>query len=122
MRWLSWHCCGASTGIACASFIANLICVLRSAWENAHALLVILHDTMLQSFQGSVFEFQAVQKLLSNRPEEVKPALDRAIGSARSAIAEGRTPSKGCALNQGIRSALPICSERWGNNVWTLLP
>ena len=83
-----------------------------------------LHDTMLQSFQGSVFEFQAVQKLLSNRPEEAKPALDRAIDSARSAIAEGRDAIQGLRPGSGdttgVQRALPICSERWGNNVWTL--
>ena len=65
-----------------------------------------LHDTMLQSFQGSVFEFQAVQKLLSNRPEEAKPALDRAIGSARAAIAEGRQAIQGLRTGSGARESL----------------
>jgi signal transduction histidine kinase/ligand-binding sensor domain-containing protein len=50
-----------------------------------------LHDTMLQSFQGSLLEFQAAHKLLSRRPEEARTVLDQAINSAKAAIAEGRT-------------------------------
>jgi signal transduction histidine kinase len=49
-----------------------------------------LHDTLLQSFQGSLFEFQAARKLLSGRPEEAGRTLDRAISSAGAAINEGR--------------------------------
>ena len=49
-----------------------------------------LHDTLLQSFQGSLYEFQAARKLLSGRPEEAGRTLDRAIGSAGAAIDEGR--------------------------------
>jgi nitrate/nitrite-specific signal transduction histidine kinase len=49
-----------------------------------------LHDTLLQSFQGSLFEFQAAQKLLSRRPDEASGMLNNAISSARAAIAEGR--------------------------------
>jgi signal transduction histidine kinase/ligand-binding sensor domain-containing protein len=49
-----------------------------------------LHDTLLQSFQGSVFEFQAARKLLSHRPEEVGRALDQAIATAKTAMSEGR--------------------------------
>ena len=54
-----------------------------------------LHDTLLQSFQGSLFEFQAARKLLFSRPEEARPALDQAIDSAKAAIAEGRDAIQG---------------------------
>jgi ligand-binding sensor domain-containing protein/signal transduction histidine kinase len=49
-----------------------------------------LHDTMLQSFQGSLFRFQAARDLLSWRPEDAMRTLDGAISSAQAAIAEGR--------------------------------
>lgn len=49
-----------------------------------------LHDTLLQSFQGSLFEFQAARNLLSRRLEEARSVMDEAITSAESAIAEGR--------------------------------
>jgi signal transduction histidine kinase len=49
-----------------------------------------LHDTLLQSFQGSLYRFQAARNLFSRRPEEALDTLDSAIGSAESALAEGR--------------------------------
>lgn len=72
-----------------------------------------LHDTLLQSFQGSLFEFQAAQKLLSSRPEDALRTLNDAIGSAKAAIAEGREAihelrsgtALGTDLAQTLRSA-----------------
>jgi len=49
-----------------------------------------LHDTLLQSFQGLLFEFQAARNLFPRRPEEAMRTLDGAIGSAKAAITEGR--------------------------------
>jgi signal transduction histidine kinase/ligand-binding sensor domain-containing protein len=50
-----------------------------------------LHDTLLQSFQGLVFRFQAARYQLPDRPEEASDALDNALISADQAIAEGRS-------------------------------
>ena len=50
-----------------------------------------LHDTLLQSFQGLVFRFQAARYQLPGRPEEASDALDSALVSADQAIAEGRS-------------------------------
>jgi signal transduction histidine kinase/ligand-binding sensor domain-containing protein len=49
-----------------------------------------LHDTLLQSFQGSLFEVQAGRKLLPRRPDDAMQTLDEAIHSAEAAIVEGR--------------------------------
>ncbi len=49
-----------------------------------------LHDTLLQSFQGSVLEVQAGRNLLPRRPGDAMQTLDEAIRSAEAAIAEGR--------------------------------
>ena len=49
-----------------------------------------LHDTLLQSFHGSLFRFQAARNMLPRRPEEAMQALDGAISRAEEAIAEGR--------------------------------
>ena len=49
-----------------------------------------LHDTLLQSFQGLVFRFQAARYQLPDRPAEAAEALDSALTSADQAIAEGR--------------------------------
>ena len=49
-----------------------------------------LHDTLLQSFQGSLFEVQAARNLFPRLPAEAMRSLDEAIRSADAAIAEGR--------------------------------
>ena len=49
-----------------------------------------LHDTLLQSFQGSLFEVQAARNLFPRRPDDAMHTLDEAIHSAEGAIAEGR--------------------------------
>jgi signal transduction histidine kinase/ligand-binding sensor domain-containing protein len=50
-----------------------------------------LHDTLLQSFHGLVFRFQAARYHLPDRPEEACEALDSALVSADQALAEGRS-------------------------------
>ena len=50
-----------------------------------------LHDTLLQSFQGLVFRFQAARYHLPGRPEEATGVLDSALVSADQALAEGRS-------------------------------
>ncbi len=50
-----------------------------------------LHDTLLQSFQGLVFRFQAARNHLPDRPEDACEALDNALVSADQALAEGRS-------------------------------
>lgn len=49
-----------------------------------------LHDTLLQSFHGLLYKFQAARNLLSNRPEEAVQLLDGAIVRAEEALVEGR--------------------------------
>jgi signal transduction histidine kinase len=49
-----------------------------------------LHDTLLQSFQGLMFRFQAARDMLPRRSEEAMQALDGALTRAEQAIAEGR--------------------------------
>jgi two-component sensor histidine kinase len=49
-----------------------------------------LHDTLLQSFHGSMFRMQAARNLLPLRPEDAAKALDGAIARTEQAIADGR--------------------------------
>jgi len=49
-----------------------------------------LHDTLLQSFHGLLFRFQAARNLLPGRPEEAIQSLDNAIARAEQALDEGR--------------------------------
>jgi signal transduction histidine kinase len=49
-----------------------------------------LHDTLLQSFQGLMFSFQAARNLLPGRTEEAIRTLDASIRKGDEAVAEGR--------------------------------
>ena len=49
-----------------------------------------LHDTLLQSFHGAVFRFQAALNALPDHPVEAKQRLEHAIDQAARAVTEGR--------------------------------
>ena len=49
-----------------------------------------LHDTLLQSFQGAVLQFQAARKLLLRNADNAMQVVDEAIEAARDGITEGR--------------------------------
>src|SRR5262249_43266777 len=49
-----------------------------------------LHDSLLQSLHGLMFEFQAVRNMFHKRPEEALQALDGAIMGTEQAITEGQ--------------------------------
>jgi ligand-binding sensor domain-containing protein/signal transduction histidine kinase len=49
-----------------------------------------LHDTLLQTFHGVLFRFQAATNMLPERPAEAKQKFEGAIDRAAQAITEGR--------------------------------
>ncbi|AXC12813.1 two-component system sensor protein [Acidisarcina polymorpha] len=49
-----------------------------------------LHDTLLQSLHGLMFEFQAARNMFRKRPEEALQALDSAIVGTERAIIESQ--------------------------------
>jgi signal transduction histidine kinase/ligand-binding sensor domain-containing protein len=49
-----------------------------------------LHDTLLQSFHGLMFRFQAARNMLPRRPEAALEVLDEALERTEQAIEEGR--------------------------------
>ena len=65
-----------------------------------------LHDTLLQSFQGLMFSFQAARNLLPGRTEEAIRTLDGAIREGDEAIAEGRDAIQCLRANPVIESNL----------------
>jgi signal transduction histidine kinase len=54
-----------------------------------------LHDTLLQSLHGLMFQFQAVRNLMPRRPEEAMQSLDEAISETEKALAESRDAIQG---------------------------
>jgi signal transduction histidine kinase len=65
-----------------------------------------LHDTLLQSFQGLMFSFQAARNLLPGRTEAAMGTLDIAIRKGDEAIAEGRDAIQGLRANPALESSL----------------
>src|SRR5262249_30480675 len=63
-----------------------------------------LHDTLLQSFQGVLLKFHAVNYVL-DRPAEARKTLASVIEQARAAITEGRDAV------QGLRSSTLLTNE-----------
>ena len=49
-----------------------------------------LHDTLLQSFQGAAFQFQAARKLLLRNADNAMQVVDEAVHAAEEGITEGR--------------------------------
>jgi len=49
-----------------------------------------LHDTLLQSFQGAAFQFQAARRLLLRNADNAMQFVDDAIHAAEDGITEGR--------------------------------
>jgi signal transduction histidine kinase len=67
-----------------------------------------LHDTLLQSFQGLMFSFQAARNLLPGRTEEAIRTLDGAILEGDEAIAEGRDTIQGLRATPTLESNLEL--------------
>ncbi len=49
-----------------------------------------LHDTLLQTFHGALFQFQAARNLMRRQPDEAMQSLDDAITETKKALAESR--------------------------------
>jgi signal transduction histidine kinase/ligand-binding sensor domain-containing protein len=54
-----------------------------------------LHDTLLQTFHGLMFQVQAASTLMLRRPDEAKRSLDDAIDETKKALAESRDAIQG---------------------------
>jgi signal transduction histidine kinase len=54
-----------------------------------------LHDTLLQSLHGLMFQFQAARNILPRSPEKAMESLDEAIGETEKALAESRDAIQG---------------------------
>jgi len=54
-----------------------------------------LHDTLLQTLHGLMFQFQAVRNLLPRRPDDAIRSLNDAISETEKALAESRNAIQG---------------------------
>ena len=74
-----------------------------------------LHDTLLQSLHGLMFQFQAVRNLLPRRPDEAMQSLDHAINDTERALTESRAAIQDLrseSLAQGNLAELLMAASR----------
>jgi len=88
-----------------------------------------LHDTLLQSFQGAVFQFQAARRLLLRNTDNAMQVVDEAIQAAEQGITEGRAAIHDLRPDDADQRDLPQLlkatgdeltgSRQWGGNIPT---
>jgi len=76
-----------------------------------------LHDTLLQSFHGLMFRYQAARNMLPRRPEEAMQALDGALERTEQAIAEGRDAIQGLRASTAVTNQLAQAVTALGNEM-----
>jgi ligand-binding sensor domain-containing protein/signal transduction histidine kinase len=81
-----------------------------------------LHDTLLQSMQGTILRFQSVDEMLPAHPDKAKQILERSLEKADLALVEGRdaimdlrsTSSTDFDLTEVIQSIIANLKEEAG--------
>ena len=76
-----------------------------------------LHDTLLQSFQGAVFQFQAARKLLLRNADNAMQVVDEAIQAAEEGITEGRTAIQDLRPEPAAQRDLPELLKATGHEL-----
>jgi signal transduction histidine kinase/ligand-binding sensor domain-containing protein len=76
-----------------------------------------LHDTLLQSFHGALFRFQATANMLPERPAEAKQTLESAIDRAAQAITEGRDAIQDLRASTVVTNDLAVAISTLGNEL-----
>ena len=76
-----------------------------------------LHDTLLQSFHGLMFRFQAARNMVPRRPEEAVQALDEALERTEQAIAEGRDAIQNLRASATVTNELAQAVTALGNEM-----
>jgi signal transduction histidine kinase len=76
-----------------------------------------LHDTLLQSFHGLIFRFQAADNLLPTRPAEAKLTLESALDDAAQAITEARDAVHELRSSAAVTSDLPAAITALGEEL-----
>lgn len=96
-KWFLFLCLLAAAGIAWAAYQRHILQMtarmdlqFKERLSERTRIARELHDTLLQSFQGSMLHFQRARNLLPSNPSEAIQRLDTALEGAEQAIVEGR--------------------------------
>jgi signal transduction histidine kinase/streptogramin lyase len=76
-----------------------------------------LHDTLLQSFHGVMFRFQAASNVLPERPLDAKQRLETALRQGTQAIREGRDAVQGLRDSTVITNDLALALRALGEEL-----
>jgi len=76
-----------------------------------------LHDTLLQSFQGAVFQIQAARTMLLRGADNAMAVLDEAILAAEGGITEGRAAIRDLRPEPVAQRNLPQLLEAAGHEL-----
>jgi signal transduction histidine kinase len=76
-----------------------------------------LHDTLLQSFHGVLFRFQAAVNMLPERPAEAKQTFESAIDRAAQAITEGRDAIQDLRASTVVANDLAVAISTLGDEL-----
>ena len=68
-----------------------------------------LHDTLLQSFQGVILQFQAARNMVSRKPDEAVHALDEAIAQRQGPSPRAVKRSTTCARTRWLIATFRKC-------------
>jgi hypothetical protein len=78
-----------------------------------------LHDTLLQTFHGVLFRFQAAANLLPERPAQAKQTFESAIERAAQAITEGRDAIQDLRTSTVVTNDLAMAISTLGDELAT---
>jgi signal transduction histidine kinase len=81
-----------------------------------------LHDTLLQTFHGVLFRFQAAVNLLPEHPAEAKERLESAIDRAAQAITEGRDAIQDLRASTVVTNDLAVAITTLGDELAASAP
>jgi signal transduction histidine kinase len=76
-----------------------------------------LHDTLLQSLHGVMFEFQAARNMFPKRPEEALQALDNALMGTEQAITESQDAIENLRSTSMTENGLAQLIKATGENL-----
>jgi signal transduction histidine kinase/ligand-binding sensor domain-containing protein len=76
-----------------------------------------LHDTLLQSFHGVMFRFQAAANVLPERPFDAKQRLETALKQGTRAMREGRDAVQGLRDSTAVTNDLAVALQALGEEL-----
>jgi len=124
----------ALCALACLAFLAGLYRVrvrqvaaqvrgrLEARLGERERIARDLHDTLLQSLHGLMFQFQAARNMLARKQEDGMQALDVAIRGTENAIAESRDAIRDLRPHELSQGDLDQLLQKAGEELAALRP